>query len=141
MGSQQSIPKCNFEDIIHSIQNKGNHVLINTMGKNEQECLIKTTVHIHDEAHHINSLLKKNTDVRIIVYGKNVNDESMYLKHNQLVQLGFTNVNVYVGGMFEWLCLQDIYGSSDFPTTKKELDILKFKPNSVLNKQLAIEDA
>jgi hypothetical protein len=29
--------------------------------------------------------------------------------------------------------LQDIYGSSDFPTTKKELDILKFKPNKVLN--------
>jgi hypothetical protein len=29
--------------------------------------------------------------------------------------------------------LQDIYGEKDFPTTKKELDILKYKPNKVLN--------
>jgi hypothetical protein len=29
--------------------------------------------------------------------------------------------------------LQDIYGEKEFPTTKKELDILKFKPNKVLN--------
>ena len=35
------------------------------------------------------------------------------------------------GGLFEWLCLQDIYGFEDFPTTKKELDILKFKGQSV----------
>jgi hypothetical protein len=29
--------------------------------------------------------------------------------------------------------LQDIYGEKEFPTTKKELDILKYKPNKVLN--------
>jgi hypothetical protein len=29
--------------------------------------------------------------------------------------------------------LQDIYGENEFPTTKKELDILKYKPNKVLN--------
>ena len=32
--------------------------------------------------------------------------------------------------------LQDIYGEKEFPTTKKELDILKYKPNKVLNVQL-----
>jgi len=32
--------------------------------------------------------------------------------------------------------LQDIYGSVEFPTTKKELDILKYKPQKVLNVQL-----
>jgi hypothetical protein len=32
--------------------------------------------------------------------------------------------------------LQDIYGDTEFPTTKKELDILKFKPNKVLNVRL-----
>ena len=34
----------------------------------------------------------------------------------------------YPGGVFEWLLLQDIYGNDNFPTTKKELDILKYKP-------------
>jgi hypothetical protein len=29
--------------------------------------------------------------------------------------------------------LQDIYGEKDFPTTNKELDILKYKPNKTLN--------
>jgi hypothetical protein len=29
--------------------------------------------------------------------------------------------------------LQDIYGEKEFPTTTKELNILKYKPNKVLN--------
>ena len=32
--------------------------------------------------------------------------------------------------------LQDIYGNSEFPTTKKELDILRFKPPKFLNIQM-----
>ena len=35
--------------------------------------------------------------------------------------------------MFEWMLLQDIYGTDDFPTTINELDILKFKPVSIIN--------
>ena len=38
--------------------------------------------------------------------------------------------------MFEWLCLQDIYGSDSFPTTQKELDILKYKANKSLGVKL-----
>jgi hypothetical protein len=38
-----------------------------------------------------------------------------------------------MGGLFEWLMLQDIYGKELFPTTKKELDLLKFKPPPILN--------
>ena len=34
--------------------------------------------------------------------------------------------HLYVGGLFEWLCLQDIYGQSEFPTTNIELDITEF---------------
>ena len=34
--------------------------------------------------------------------------------------------------MFEWLCLQDIYGDELFPTTSRELDIYKYRPNSNL---------
>ena len=43
------------------------------------------------------------------------------------MNLGFQTVYLYVGGMFEWLCLQDIYGNEEFPTTTRELDILKYK--------------
>ena len=61
----------------------------------------------------------------------NSNDEKIYTKYNQLTSLGFYNVFIYTGGLFEWLLLQDIYGVKDFPTTKKELDLLKYKPNKV----------
>ena len=53
-------------------------------------------------------------------------------KYTQLVNLGFVNVYIYPGGLFEWLCLQDIYGDDEFPTTNKELDILKYKPARLL---------
>ena len=59
--------------------------------------------------------------------------EKMYKKYEQLVALGFTNVYVYVGGMFEWLLLQDIYGSELFPTTSEELDILKYKSQRIFD--------
>jgi hypothetical protein len=77
--------------------------------------------------------LKNNKDKNIIIYGKNVNDMTVYDKYEQLLKLGFINVYIYPGGMFEWLCLQDIYSSELFPTTKKELDILKYKPMSRFN--------
>ena len=35
--------------------------------------------------------------------------------------------------MFEWLLLQDIYGTELFPTTTKEVDLLKYKPCRLLN--------
>jgi len=72
-------------------------------------------------------------DVRIIVYGRNCNDDKAYTKYSQLSSLGFYNVYLYAGGLFEWLLLQDIYGAGEFPTTKKELDIIKYKPNKILN--------
>jgi hypothetical protein len=74
--------------------------------------------------------------VKIIIYGRNCNDEKIYSKYKQLNSLGFYNVYIYSGGLFEWLMLQDIYGVDDFPTTKKELDILRFKPHKILNIQL-----
>ena len=78
--------------------------------------------------------MNENKQIRIIIYGKNVNDISIYKKYTQLVELGFENVYVYPGGMFEWLLLQDIYGDDLFKTTAKELDILKYKPiNQFIN--------
>jgi hypothetical protein len=68
----------------------------------------------------------------IIIYGKNTNDETLETKYKQLNSLGFSNVYMYMGGIFEWLLLQDIYGVEEFPTTTKVLDILKFRPNRIL---------
>ena len=137
MGNSQSSIKINYEDIQYIIKNPEGHILINTLSSSEQNCLIINTININNEESIINSCLKKGLkNIKIIIYGKNNNDEKLYNKYNQLISLGFYNVFVYTGGLFEWLMLQDIYGEKEFPTTKKELDILKYKPNKVLNIQL-----
>jgi hypothetical protein len=112
--------------------NVENYIIINTLEDNMQKCLIKNTIQIHEEEKIINSIIKKNRNKNIILYGRNCNDEKTYKKYEQLIKLGFTNVYIYVGGMFEWLLLQDIYGSELFPTTSKELDILKYNSHRVL---------
>ena len=131
MGSSQSIQKISYEDVQFVIKNQG-CILINTLPEKEQECLIPNTVNINQEEEFINTLIKNgNKQAKVIVYGKNNNDEKIYTKYNQLTSLGFYNVFIYTGGLFEWLLLQDIYGVKDFPTTKKELDLLKYKPNKI----------
>lgn len=134
MGNQSSIQRLNFEDIQEVIKDNTKYVLINTLNENLQQCLIPNTIGINEEEKIINTLLSSNKSKKIIIYGKNANDMSIYDKYEQLSKLGFINVYVYSGGLFEWLCLQDIYSSELFPTSKKELDILKYKPNSGLNK-------
>ena len=126
--------KINFEDIQYVLKNPEGHLLINTLSETEQDCLILNTMNIKNEENIINSCIKNGRkDIKIIIYGKNCNDENIYKKYNQLTSLGFYNVYVYVGGLFEWLMLQDIYGENEFNTTTKQLDILKYKPNKVLN--------
>jgi hypothetical protein len=135
MGNSQSTSiKINYEDIQYILKNPESHILINTLSNSEQNCLIKNTVNINNEENVINNCINGGSkNIKIIIYGKNSNDEKIYNKYNQLNALGFYNVYIYTGGLFEWLMLQDIYGEKDFPTTKKELDILKYKPNKVLN--------
>ena len=134
MGNQQSIQKLNFEDIQEIIKTPDNYILINTLDKDLQECLIPYTININNEENVINNLLSNDKTKNIIIYGKNVNDSYIYERYEQLIKLGFNNLFVYPGGMFEWLCLQDIYSDELFPTNKKEMDILKYKPGSQLNK-------
>jgi hypothetical protein len=134
MGNQTSSTyRLNFEDIQEALKNKDNYIIINTLPANNQECLLPSTIDFKQEEHIINHFLKNNKDKNIIIYGKNVNDMTVYDKYEQLLKLGFINVYIYPGGLFEWLCLQDIYSSELFPTTKKELDILKYKPMSRFN--------
>ena len=135
MGNKMSASiKINYEDVQYVLKNPEGHLLINTLSESEQECLIINTMNIKNEENIINSCIKNGRkDIKIIIYGKNCNDNKTINKYNQLTNLGFYNVYIYVGGMFEWLMLQDIYGEKEFPTTKKELDILKYKPYKVLN--------
>ena len=139
MGNSQtsSSIKINYEDMLYILKNSEIHMLINTLGENEQNCLILNTIDYKNEETIINKFIKTgNKQIKIIIYGRNCNDEKIYLKYNQLSSLGFYNVFIYTGGLFEWLMLQDIYGSDEFSTTKKELDILKYKSHKVLNVQL-----
>lgn len=148
MGSNNSKTKINYEDVQNAskqsfkkhnenIQNSNakKYAIINTLDKNFQTCLIQNTILIQDEEDVINSILKDKYSnlITIIIYGLNSNDESVYSKYEQLVKLGIKNVFIYTGGMFEWLLLQDVYGRELFPTTSKELDILKYKPRKILD--------
>jgi hypothetical protein len=133
MGNNTSIRKINCEDMQKACKNTKNYIIINTLEPTMQNCLIANTTKIENEEALINSIIKKSNSSPIIVYGKNSNDEKVYKKYEQLIKLGFINVNIYVGGMFEWLLLQDIYGNELFPTTSKELDILKYKSQQVFD--------
>lgn len=133
MGNTQSMKKINYEDMQTVIKNPEIYLIINTLPPNEQQCLIINTTAANDEEILMNKFLKDNKSIRIIIYGKNCNDETINKKYQQLYSLGFYNIFVYLGGMFEWLMLQDIYGKDLFPTTKKELDLLKYKSNQLLS--------
>lgn len=128
MGNQ-IIKKVSFQDIQYA-QTNDRILIINTLPEQEQSILIYKTSPISTEIQEVENAIKtKNT---IIIYGKNGNDETIYFKYNQISKLGGI-VYLYIGGLFEWLLLQDIYGPENFKTTNKTLDILKFKPNNVLN--------
>ena len=136
MGNTLSLNKINFEDM-QSLINDNNILIINTLTNTDQICLIKGTINAENETKIINEQLQsRNIRKIIVIYGKNCLDDTIVSKYKQLLGLGFTNIYVYPGGMFEWLCLQDIYGFELFPTTKKELDILKYKGNKVLGVKL-----
>ena len=133
MGNTTSTRKVNFEDVQYSMKNKNKFLLINTLDSSRQNLLIKNTVPISREEELINKLIKSNQNVNIIVYDENANAPNLMKKYDQLIGLGFVNVFIYPGGLFEWLLLQDIYGFDNFPTTSQETDILKFKGKSIFN--------
>ena len=122
--------KVSFEDMQYAILHTDSFFIINTLSVHEQDCLIKHTLDFHLEEQIVNDLLKNYTTKthKIILYGKHSNDVSVDKKYSQLLGLGFSDVYIYGGGLFEWLLLQDIYGDDEFPTTRKMLDILKYKP-------------
>ena len=137
MGNQVSlVPKVSYEDlqmvVYRNMHVQHSTLLINTLPPSLQHCLIKTTVDIRFEERVVNAFIEKKPDIMIIVYGKNSNDITILHKYEQLVKLGFTNVYIYTGGIFEWMLLHEIYGKDLFKITKYEIDILRYRPKSVL---------
>jgi hypothetical protein len=144
--SSSSIKNINFEDMLSFIErtsinknsinehsNNENTIIINTLTQNNQGCLIKGTISIDDEIKILNLQLNKDKNTNIVIYGLNACDNTIIKKYEQLLGLGFYNVFVYPGGLFEWLLLQDIYGFKNFPTTIKENDLLKYKGQRIFN--------
>ena len=137
----------NFEDMQFSINEQNKQLtntyqarkilIINTLDSYHQDCLISGTVAIDTEVEIINAHLKNYKDIKVIIYGMNSCDYTCLKKYEQLVKLGFYNVYIYGGGLFEWLLLQDIYGTELFPTTNaSNIDLLKYKGRTKLNIQL-----
>jgi hypothetical protein len=139
MGNSMSInPAITFEDLQSAITEKEKTIIINTLDAHMQTCLIAGTLPIEQEVDLLNALLKKNTEIRIIIYGMNSTDQTCQKKYEQLIKLGFYNVYIYRSGLFEWLLLQDIYGNELFPTTATKVDLLKYKGRRQLNTTLAL---
>lgn len=127
------INKIGFEDILVASSQPSKYILINTLESNNQHCLIHNTVSIESEEMLINQMLNSyDTSKPVIVYGKHSADETVDKKYNQLRTLGLTNVYMYVGGLFEWLLLQEVFGEEMFKTTSKPKDMLKYKPSQLL---------
>jgi len=119
--------KIGFERVL-SAQNKlEQYVIINTLPSSDQGCLISGTLAASEEERVMNELLNSYANKTVVIYGRNSADDSPEKKHKQLVSLGLRDILIYSGGLFEWLLLQDIYGSGEFRTTSKCGDLLAFR--------------
>lgn len=101
--------------------------LISTIPSSRGKHRIKHTLDPEEEVEAINRYISSSENTEIIVYGTNCADTSVFKKYEQLSSLGFTNIKLYCGGLFEWILLQDVYGSDTFQTNQVVDDILKYK--------------
>lgn len=142
-----SITKVGFEDMLFAIEqnsaeggSENQWLVINTLPQNEQDYLIRATTPFNEEEGKINGIIEScNTHkYRILIYGKNSVDPTVETKYWQLKGLGFMDVYIYYGGMFEWVMLSEIYGEDLFPVdvgyslkkTKEDI-LLKWKPGKI----------
>ena len=93
MGNSQSMKKINYEDMQTVIKNPEIYLIINTLSPADQKCLIVNTILAEEEEILINKYLKENKSIRIIIYGKNCNDESVQKRGGQVKPRPFYGVN------------------------------------------------
>jgi hypothetical protein len=127
MGNSPIIRRASFEDVQFS--REGKCLVISVLSEQEQSVLIKGTAPAGEEVRLVEDALRHKRE--IVVYGLHSSDFRVVTKCEQLLKLGGQPI-AYIGGIFEWLLLQDIYGTEAFPTTGFTLDHLRFKPNNVL---------
>jgi len=132
--SKEPYKKITLEDVQWILNRPDKYIIINTLPIEYQECLIPGTIPVEKEEAIINEMLNRIDipDKPIVIYGKNTHDESPKKKYQQLKSLGIQEIYIYSSGMFEWLLLNDIYGSNEFPMLcpKKTVDIWKYRPVS-----------
>ena len=116
MGNSTSSALVNYEKIQQSKAN--NNVLIHIM-EDDQKLMILGSLTAYTETTKVNDMISRNEyETEIMIYGRNDHDyDKLITKHKQLKSLGFKHVYIYLGGMFELLLLQDVYGFKEFPTT------------------------
>lgn len=125
--------KIGFDEMHRAIRSPGQYCIIHTLPLGEQDCLIQGTVRAEEEEKRIEAILAKmGSNIKVVVYGRNSVDETTEKKYRQLVGLGLKEVYVYVGGLFEWVLLQELYGEDNFPTAGKCKDLLRFKPGVLI---------
>ena len=136
--------KVGFNDMMHFCKShksddveNNRTIIINTLPLTEQNHLIPNTLSYQSEEGIINSIMgdyrRDLTNYTVIIYGKHCADDTVDKKYKQMIRLGFSNTFIYYGGLFEWMLLQDIYGTENFPTTNLSItDPLKYSPRRKL---------
>jgi hypothetical protein len=121
MGNR-ALEKANFDEV--ASRNKTT-ILINVLSEAEQGVLIRGTVPCSDEVAEVeNAIAQRDT---ILVYGMNCHDERIFAKYQQIKKLG-GKPKVYVGGLFEWMLLNEIYGNERFPLSTDQFDLYQYRP-------------
>jgi hypothetical protein len=109
-----------FEDV-----QRGDALLISVL--DDPAVLISGTTPFEGEVAAVEAALAAGQPV--VVYGANWSDARVAAKCAQLTSLG-GDPRAYVGGMFEWLLLQEYYGRELFGTTgaASAPDLVEFRP-------------
>ena len=131
--TDQICKKISVEEMQRILETPEKYIVIHTLTSEYSDCVIPGTIEDMREESIINEMLTRIDipDKPIIVYGKNARDETPEKKAKQLKSLGFHDISVYSGGMFEWLLLNELYGSNEFPVENrgrnKIYDIWKYR--------------
>ena len=114
------LERATFDDLMNA-----SYLIINVLNDTEQDVLIQGTVPCTEEVVQVEKAIQEKRV--IIIYGRNNHDDKVWIKYAQLKKLG-GKAKVYVGGLFEWILLQELYGNERFPLTSYKFDPYQYSP-------------